>query len=339
MDKLFTDVLNGLFNKMYRIKYITVIFYLLFTSKHSVAEANTNDTLAHKEFYFAWDNDIFLFKDFYYTQGAKLFWVHPALAKNPANHIFPTLKNADNYFGLGLIQEIYTPKDIADTILNAIDRPYAGTLYIRSSLTSVNPKKRLKISSSLDLGFLGPLSGAQLAQELIHEWTGSKPPQGWDFQIDNRPYINYNIEIEKALLSLPETMDINGTGKLRVGNIHDDLQAGFQIRAGRLNDYFKGLHLDNKKYSGNRDFQVFAFGRAQVRAVLYNATLMGGIIPPDSDHRFTFREIEHLVAEFSGGIQINWNFVSAQAKVTWKTPEFENGENHGWGTIAMYFRF
>jgi len=292
----------------------------------------------HKEFFFNWDNDIFLFKDYYYTQGANLYWVNPVLRKNPANYLFLKPKNADNYFGIGLIQEMYTPKDLADTLLNTVDRPYAGTLFLRSFMVSSSPDRKLKLTSQFDLGFLGPLAGAKQAQRLIHEWTGSKPPVGWDFQIDNRPYINYNIHLEKQFAEISGILNFLGISKLRVGNIHDDLQFGTKIRLGKLNDYFKELHTGNRKYNENKDFQIIFSGGASIIGVLYNATLMGGIVPPESSHQFKFRDIEHFVGEFNGGVQLTYKSVGIKGMITWKTQEFQYGESHGWGTISMYFR-
>ena len=306
------------------------------------AGAKSRDSLAyanHKEFYFHWDNDIFVFKDYYYTQGAHLYLVNPALRKNPANHLFFKLKNADNYFGIGAVQEIYTPKDLRDTLANLVDRPYAGTFYVRSFLTSVQPHQKLRLTTELDLGFLGPLSGAEEAQRIIHGWLGLDWPQGWDFQIKNRPYLNYNMLIEKGFFEVPGFFDFTVSARGRFGNIHDDLQLGAQIRLGRMNNQFKGLHLANKAYTENRDFEMYFFADVKGSIVFYNATLMGGIIAPKNDHDFKYNQIEPFLGEFNCGIRLNYKFIGAAGTVTWKTPEFETGEQHGWGTISMFFRF
>jgi hypothetical protein len=292
----------------------------------------------HKEFFFSWDNDLFLFTDQYYTQGAHFYWINPVLRKNPLNHLFLKPVNTDNYYGLGLIQEMFTPKDILDSLLNTIDRPYAGTLFLRSFMVASSPVYKFKLTYQLDLGILGPLSGATQAQRLIHEWTGSKPPGGWDFQIENRPYINYNVVAEKQLLQFQEIFDLSGISQLRLGNIHDDLSVGANLRIGRMNSHFKGLNFGNKKYPENKDFQLFFFGGAGITGVLYNATLMGGIVPPETSRYFEFREIEHFVGEFNGGAILTYKSVSIKGMLTWKTQEFQYGESHGWGTISMYFR-
>ena len=292
----------------------------------------------HKEFFLHWDNDIFVFKDYYYTQGGHLSLVNPVLRKNPVNHLLFRLKNADNYYGIGLIQEIYTPKDLHDTLINSIDRPYSGTLFIRSFRTSVVPENKLRLTNQLDLGVLGPLSGAKDAQRLIHEWLDLEFPEGWDFQIKNRPYINYNFLVDKEFVTVPGIFDFTGNSRIRVGNIHDDIQLGASFRIGRLNNQFFGLNLDNKKYK-NRDFQLYLFGGARATLVLYNATLMGGIIAPKDFEEFKFNEIKHVVGHLDGGLRLNYKFLGVEGKVAWKTPEFQNGEQHGWGTISLYFRF
>jgi len=321
-------------------KYFLLLIYLFLLPV--LSNAKKLDSLSytdHKEFFLQWDNDIFLFKDYYYTQGGHLFFVNPALRKNPVNHLLFRLKDADNYYGIGLIQEIYTPKDLHDTLINSIDRPYSGTLFIRSFSTSVNPAKMLRFTNQVDLGVLGPLAGAGEAQRLIHEWLDLDYPEGWDFQIKNRPYINYNFILEKGFVSFPRYFDFTGISQLRIGNIHDDIQLGGMFRIGRINSLFKGLNLDNKKYTDNRDIQMYLFGGATATVVLYNATLMGGIIPPESYQGFDFNQIKHLIGQLTGGLRANYKFVGAEGKVVWKSPEFENGEKHGWGTISLYFRF
>jgi lipid A 3-O-deacylase len=293
----------------------------------------------HKELILKWDNDMFVFKDYYYTQGANISFIHPALQKNPVNVTLLKLKNADHYYGLELTQEIYTPKNVTDSLLNNVDRPYSGTLFLRSFIISAVPEKKIKLTSQLDLGVLGPLSGAKQAQQYIHEWLNLGFPEGWDFQIKNRPYINYNLLINKTLISVPGFFDFIGNSGLRIGSIHDDFKLGGEIRAGRMNDFYKGISLTNKKYGNNRDFQIFLFAGASAAFVIYNATLMGGIIPPKNNPYFDFNEIEKVVGEFYGGIQFSWKYLGFRTQTTWKTPEFVMGEHHGWGNISLYFRF
>ncbi len=322
-----------------RLVFYLIILIIVVPENVSAKKLDSLKYAQHKELVLDWDNDIFVFKDYYYTQGAHILYINPVFRKNPTNHILFQLKNADYYYGFGVIQEIYTPKDLIDTLLNTVDRPYAGTLFLRSFVTSVVPHKKLRFTNQLDIGFLGPLAGAEEAQRIIHDWLDLGFPNGWDFQVENRPYLNYNFLVEKGLISAPGIFDFIGSSRLRVGNIHDDFQIGANIRIGRLNDFFKGYNLGNRSYLENRDFQFYIFGGASATAVLYNATLMGGIIPPEDSHHFKLKDIRNVISELNGGVEIAYKFVGVKLEAIWKTPEFDDGEQHGWGTIAMYFRF
>ncbi len=325
--------------KVFKISILLIVLFSFPFVSHAIKLDSLKYT-QHREFFLDWDNDMFLYRDFYYTQGSHLSYLAPGLRKNPANHILFRLNNADYYYGIGLIQEIYTPKDIADTLLNTVDRPYSGTLYFRSFTVSSIPDKRIRFTNQLDLGILGPLSGAKQAQQIIHDWLDLGFPNGWDFQIENRPYINYNAILEKGLFDIPGIFEFNANSRLRLGNIHDDLLVGATIRLGRINDYFKGYNLSNKTYEENKDFQAFIFAGASAVAVAYNATLMGGIIPPpDNNIGFELKDINNLVGELTGGFQLSYKYIGVKFHAIWKTPEFKGGENHGWGTISVYARF
>jgi hypothetical protein len=293
----------------------------------------------HKEFFLSWDNDMFVFTDYYYTQGAYIKYIHPGLRKNPANHILLHLKNADNYFGLRVAQQIYTPKDVTDTLLNLVDRPYAGTFFLSSFIASSDYKRKIRLTSFLDIGILGPLAGAKQAQKYIHEWLNLGWPQGWDFQIKNRPYLNYNILLEKGFLNIPNIFWLTGNTRVRLGTVHDDAQLSLNFKVGRTNDIFKGYNLGNKKYTDTNNFELYLFGNAKITGVLYDATLMGGITPPERERYLEFNQIENFVYEACFGLQINYKFAGIRTQLTWKSKEFEMGEKHGWGTISLYFRF
>lgn len=320
-------------------RFKLIIFFILSIPICTAAQKSDSAIFnQHKELVLRWDNDAFFSKDYYYTQGSHISFINPSLRKNPLNHVLFRLKNADNYYGIDLAHEIFTPKDILDTLLNLSDRPYAGTLFLRTFLVSSSPGKRLRLTTQIDLGVLGSLSGAEQVQKLVHRWTNSKPPEGWDFQIKNRPYLNFNTLIDKELITLPQKADFTASSRVRIGSIHDDLKLGGKLRFGKLNNQFKGYNLMNRKYDENHNYQAFVYGGANVTFVLYNATLMGGIIPPESEHEFKLNEIEKFVGEIYGGIQISYKNFGLRAKLIWETKEFKQGEKHSWGVISLFLR-
>lgn len=293
----------------------------------------------HKEFYLDWDNDMWVQTDYYYTQGAKFNLINPGLRKNSINHMLFSLNEADNYFGLSLIQEIFTPKDVHDSLINVVDRPYAGTLFIRSFIISNHPNKQMRLTSQMDIGIMGPMAGAEMAQRYIHEWLDLGVPAGWDFQIDTRPYLNYNVLFDKGIFEIPGRLEFIGTSRLRIGNIHDDIQVGALMRFGLLNNYFKGGRLSNLKYDENKYFQLYLFGGASTTGVAYNATLMGGIVPPESSHQFSLKQIKHVVGEYYGGLYVSYKNIGACMQTTFKSSEFEGAVSHAWGTVSLNLRF
>lgn len=321
-------------------KLLLFILFNFFVGKISYAKDLDSLSVSHHSVLFMdWDNDMWLQKDYYYTQGANISFVHPVLRKNPLVHMLFQLNEADNYFGLGIKQEIYTPKAIKDNIIVSTDRPYAGALYLRSFSISNNPRLRLKLTNQLDIGVLGPMAGAELAQRVIHEWLNLEVPLGWEFQIDNRPYINYNIAFEKGLLEVPGKIEFIANSRLRVGNIHDDLSLGGLLRVGLLNNYFKGYRLSNIAYKENKSFQIYLYVGGDLRAVAYNAILMGGIVPPESSHQFSLKQIEPIVYSYYGGLHISYNSIGLNMQSTFISPEFRDGVSHGWGSVSLNYRF
>ncbi len=102
----------------FKLILILILIFILLIPICSVAHKPDSAIFnPHKELVLRWDNDAFFSKDYYYTQGMHFLYIHPGLRKNPLNHFLFRVRNADNYYGLGLVQEIYTPKDILDTLL------------------------------------------------------------------------------------------------------------------------------------------------------------------------------------------------------------------------------
>jgi hypothetical protein len=149
-------------------------------------------------FYF--DNDFITGSDNKYTAGLGFVWTSAAtetysernLHRKIANafSFLPTV-NAEGYrsylqFRLGT--EMYTPTDIQAPEPPPGDHPYAGVIYLDSSLLSMSRLGGHQFT--LRLGLVGPATGAADVQEWVHERTGSPIPQGWDTQLKNEPIVN-----------------------------------------------------------------------------------------------------------------------------------------------------
>ena len=83
-----------------------------------------------------------------------------------------------------LNQIMITPRDIARKDPDPMDAPYLGALWVRAGQVSV--QGAIADTLTVNLGMIGPASGARQAQTFIHRVTGSTRPEGWDHQVSNR---------------------------------------------------------------------------------------------------------------------------------------------------------
>ena len=199
------------------------------------------------------DNDFFVGNDNGYTAGFAFAWtsaaaetygernVHRKIVK--ALSFLPTVKAARyrNYLQMVLGMEMFTASDI--TIPDPLpgDHPYAGVLYLDSSVMSKGRVSNHQFA--LRLGFVGPASGASEVQKWLHEVIGSEIPQGWDTQLSNEPIVNLFYQYSRRLLRKASSdrvggdFTVNGGGGL--GNYYIGANIGLMARIGfRLPDNY-----------------------------------------------------------------------------------------------------
>lgn len=94
----------------------------------------------------------------------------------------------------GIAHSTFTPEDLARSDPIEDDQPYAGWLYLTFGLEweTIPKADRLRHLDSLELqlGVIGPLSGAEQIQRTTHDILDAVDPQGWDNQLENEPGIN-----------------------------------------------------------------------------------------------------------------------------------------------------
>lgn len=188
-----------------------------------------------------WHNDIFANKDGGgYTNGLYVSWYD--LSNEGDEKLSPPLltlplawmqndKAPLAYAVHTLGQGMTTPRDISKEIPDPNDAPYAGLLSFRSSYVVVEDD--FADAVSLLIGVVGPASGAEKSQRLIHRITGSTEPKGWDYQISNEPV--GQISRTGAWRFAPEEtspVDMVGLLNVSLGNLESSAGGGFVLRAG-----------------------------------------------------------------------------------------------------------
>lgn len=323
---------------MYRFFFLILTLFL----QVQLLFAGTADSIKSRRYHelsAGWDNDALLNTDCYYTQGLMAQLVLPCLERNPLNHLFFQIKNASHYYGMAVVQEMFTPKNIMESIVDPNDRPYAGTLYFRSLKVSNNDSANIKLTSQLDLGVLGPASGAGYIQNIIHEINGLPSPKGWSNQIKNMPYINYNVMIDKGVAESPDLMELIWSGGVRVGNVYDDILFGLKFRTGLVNNYFNGVSIQDRTVGSNKDIQAYFFGGINGNVVLYNALLTGGLFGSESSDVLNNNEISHFVLSGNAGIFLGYHGIGAKFELYGQSPEIIGGQPHGWCRVSGVISF
>ena len=192
------------------------------------------------------DNDSFSGNDSRYTGGLSFAWTSAATETYGKRNLHRKIVNAfsflptvratgyQNYLQFVVGMEMYTATDIrlADPPLG--DHPYAGILYLDSTIMSRNRIANHQLT--LRLGFVGPASGASEVQKWLHEIIGSPIPQGWDTQLKNEPIVNLYYQYSRRLIRSASAdrggVDITCNGGAGFGNYYIGANVGVTGRAG-----------------------------------------------------------------------------------------------------------
>ena len=282
-----------------------------------------------------YDNDLLAGTDQYYTQGIHLEWVSPALAGNPLNRLLMVSGKDAPRFGIALEHNGYTPTNIrSDQILYG-DRPFAGVILLKGFEASQDVAQRYRLTSSLSLGMIGPVAGAEQIQRMIHRWTNGTDPQGWQYQIRNDLILNYEVGVEKNLLRSRYFL-LNGMATARLGTFSSRLSAGATLMLGKLPSVmltaFGGRDVSEKK----QQWTVHLYAQPVVHLVGYDATLQGGLVfNRHSSYTLTGREIERLTFQGNAGIVFAMGSFYGEYSQSVVSREFTRGDAHGWGGLMV----
>jgi hypothetical protein len=289
------------------------------------------------------DNDIFNNTDRYYTNGLYFALISPFLATFPLNRLMvPYWGSGKNYYGVSLVQNMYTPSTTKQGGIPEGDRPYAAYLYLSTFKITNDIEKRVRLSSELQVGIMGPGSLGEFVQKSFHNSVPTNDePIGWENQIRNDLLLNYLTDIEKGLLSAPY-LEINGWGTGMLGTVYTNLSGGFFIRAGLFNPYFTSLGFSKRSLNRSRGLhnaQIYFFLDSGGKLVGYDATLEGGLFNQESPYSILPDEISRVLLKGSAGLVFSWGGFQVKAEQFLQSPEFKNGLWHRWLSLGTCFSF
>lgn len=264
-----------------------------------------------------WDNDLFGGADRHYTNGVEF-----ALAgRVPPGALSFFLGEEGGAWELNFAQSIYTPELLEEERVVLEDRPYAGWLRLGVSVSRRNLPWRLQDRVGLEFGLLGPPSGAEAAQRLVHETlTGSSAPRGWRNQLSTEVGVRVHYELRHRawrdeLLGLDWELEpwVGASG----GNVVIDASLGGRLRLGRVPDAFALVEVP-----GN--WSAFLTLGAELRLVGHDVFLEGSLIRPGHHHVRAHRLAFDLELGFTILLQ---GAISLSYTHTLRAPEFAAQED------------
>ncbi len=283
-----------------------------------------------------YENDFFSATDYYYSQGINLEIVHPVFQKFFMTKMLVSARD-NRQSGVAFEHNGYTPTSTDSEAILYGDRPYAATLTARLFSSSSNDSLRKRITSSLTLGVIGPAAGGKAMQSTIHQWINDAQPLGWQNQIQNDVVVNYEVGVERNLVSSPGLFVMNANWKIRAGTLNTKASVGAVFLLGRLNGCIASLFT--KVHSSSPHKLTFhLYWQPMVNLVGYDATLQGGVFNKNSPYTISAEDITRLTFQSNAGIVMNVAWLTLEYFQTFLTKEFETGMSHQWGGVRIGVR-
>jgi hypothetical protein len=328
--------------------YIFRLFNLLlfFNSFFSNAQKNSQEPTKLLRIYE--DNDILNTggnaTDEAYTNGTRIdfFYTKKKRSKFIADRILPKAGDSSiNVFSWGLTQLMFTPRDIASTAYQPNDYQYAGALFVTHTLYSYNPVKKYSIQSEIMMGVRGPAAFAGQTQTFIHGLIAYQKPMGWQYQLKNKPILNFNIAYEKQLLSIGSMVQITGGSELLMGTLSNSFALYPTIRIGKMNPYFNGYISQYAASPKQKNkVQAWFFVKPGVLFSATNSLLVSGTekrAAKNEEADYSRERIANSVYVLNGGAVLTISSFSISFTQTYTTAMIKNLYSHQVGNISLYF--
>jgi lipid A 3-O-deacylase len=271
---------------MKRRALIFLLCYIIGTANTMRAQQTETRRETYKSMFRIYeDNDVINIrgegKDEGYTNGTRLDWYY--IKNKPSRFFIDRLmpKAGDssiNTFSWGIMQVMFTPRDISKRIPDASDYPYSGGLFITHSLHAANPVKKYNLQTEWMLGVMGPPALAKETQKLVHRWIAYTQPRGWDYQLKTDLLLNLNFSAEKELVNINKAIEMIGGAQIFGGTALNGVAVYSIIRFGKMAPYFNGLISQYSSTTGaGARRQIYFFVRPSAEWMMSNALLEGGV--------------------------------------------------------------
>lgn len=291
------------------------------------------DIPADHYFRINYGNDYFTAEDYYLSQSIYIELVHPALGKSPLYKVFYQPKNWESRYGMAMEHDAYTPVFYERKEIQYGDRPFAGSLFLKTFYIATDPGKHQRLNVSLSTGIVGQGAGGKQMQVFIHENTNNVIPQGWDNQIKNDVVLNYEVRYQKELFAWPQLLSASADGMARLGTLSTKAGLGITVMAGYFRSPFASLKIRGSK------LQLYAYDHPELNVVGYDATLQGGLFNRSSVYTIATGDVNRVVFRNNWGLVMRFGKLYLEYYQSFMTKEFRTGMDKRNGGIQIGFAF
>ena len=286
-----------------------------------------------------------------YTSGVRVNFtdMHAALPEmaykiDKLIPMFDINKTTSLYYSLG--QNIYTPRDIAQSAANPNDRPWAAFLYGSMGMVTLTGNHTDEVEATV--GVIGPLALGEEAQRFIHtHLTNSPIPEGWSHQLKNEP---------GGMLAWQRAWPLAASGKVvnnfwsvkpyfgtTVGNIRTYADTGFTIRLSPYDSRWQDTPIRVRPaMPGTGIYEIpenkwswELFSGLEGRAVVHDITLDGNTFADSYSI-----EKKPYVADASAGFAVTYNKTRISYALVYRTKEFVRQDHpEVFGAVSLGVRF
>lgn len=318
--------------------YFSFLLLVVTSLSSAFAQADGVTNGIKRELTFTLDNDIFFFRDWYYTAGHQLTYRRLVQPDRP---IYKFLNRSGASPSKVLVaytygNKIFTPKRTTTGVPQRMDRPYAGWNYGGFSLT------RLKGSSAIshfeaEVGVVGKISGMGQLQQWWHRQVGYREPRGWDSQISNEVVVNLNYQFLRSI-KIANYIDLVSSSGVHAGTGLNKIDQSLTVRVMDFNSLTESTWFNGRLgYDGEDDKEeVFIFVSYGIEYVISNIFLEGSLFDNPSPRTVN---AETWVHKKSFGIAHSKNRRSFLFEINYSSPEAENINRHSYVKISYARRF
>ena len=334
-----------------RLCIVTLIVLLLFTSSPFSFAEEPGYTISIQ-----FENDFFGGgTDRHFTHGTRIEcltrpikWITDTADKLPWFSAKKALSPPEDEWkarvSLSMGQNIYTPEDTVTSQLILNDRPYAGWLYLGFGIVA-NQGSRRYDKLKLEIGLVGPGSGARNVQTFWHSFLSLPIPQGWGNQLDNEPgavlYYEQARRFDRKDVLFGLEMDMIPHFGGALGNVFTYAAVGLTARLGPdLKDDFGPPRIRPSLPGGGyfrrkEGFNGYLFAGLEGRAVLRNIFLDGNTF---TDSHSVDRK--PFVGDIQGGLAIQYKKFRLSYTQIFRTKEFKVQNSADiFGSLSLSYQF